>query len=180
MIRLATANWALWKVADEWYTKIRLGLNRAFISRQISSGEKTSSPSPPLGPKVLDDCVDYLFKKNDVISVESITALLFEYFAMGRSGEGATVNLLNTKWNMDDDCLQVNWNMLKVSKSKEISFYHHYNNFKLDIYFSYACYSIVGAGKRFKRGQAKDDEKWLFPHLALTNGVTTLNVKYSS
>ena len=92
-----------------------------------------------------------MLKLNTVSGVQDDVTLIVDYHSIGRALSGAN-------YDLDQDCLTLEWNMLKVSDSKLISFYEDYENCLLSVPLLYGLYLLVD-GYNYNKSSAESIDR---------------------
>jgi hypothetical protein len=105
----------IWKNEDEWYTKMYDAIGKGLAQRCISMGVPISQKSPPIERKLLKQICHVYLKSNRSSAIERRCIMNVTYSDVGRVGECSRATYNSMRWDLESDCLVLDWTELKTS-----------------------------------------------------------------
>jgi hypothetical protein len=159
---------------NSWYKKIINELYKQMIRQCIEKGEAISDTTIPLGREGCIKCITAMVKQQTSDAVEKAFAINITRNGVGRGGEAGFANYRLVYWDFEEQCLSMDWNILKTTDSKIISMHPDCKSLQMDFFFMGALFNMVGGAKRFYcQTSGSDTDKWVLPNMAFASCATT-------
>jgi len=139
-----------------WYTDLRKTLLKVITKAFTLAGFAASGSSDPVGRNLLIGMGSSLLKWNTNDWCERRAILNIVYAAVGRGGEVAKTSWNTMRWDVDEECVVLDWTDLKNGVQKDMSLHPDYSNMECCAFHSIACLLLM-------RGSITT--LWVFPEL---------------
>lgn len=145
----------------DWYTELRDVLEKKIKKAYIIKALSISESSDLIGRNLLIRMGASLLNWNSSDWYERRAVLTIVYSAVGRGGEVAQASWSNMRWDVEEECVVMDWANLKNSTQKGMTLHPDFSNMECCVFHSIACLLAM-------RGHIQSS--WLFPELnALKN-----------